>query len=96
MIVIEINTQMRNDSTYGLSFLNPIETSSAIMLTLYYLSQSHSNVDILSVNDKLSQLDPIDKNSSDPNKPTLSFVETIFQKVSFFHKMYNGSFVFVR
>ena len=76
MIIIEMNTQMRNDSTYGLHCLNPIDTSSSILLTLSYLNQNMSNVDVFAVTDKLNQL-----NLSD--KPDLNLVEKILQGVRY-------------
>jgi hypothetical protein len=80
-IIIEMNTQMRNDSTHGLRPLSPIDTSSCILLTLYYLNQNQANVDAFAVTDKLNQLDLKAKNSQQPTEPDLNAVENIFKEV---------------
>ena len=82
MVVIEVNTQMRNDCTDGLSFLSPIDTSSCIMLTLYYMNQNQANVDACAVTDKLNQLELIDKNAPNVQHPDLNVVENIFKRVN--------------
>ena len=76
MVVIDINGQMRNDCTDGFNFLNPIDTSSCIMLTLYYMNQDQANVDVFTVTDKINQIELAD------TKPDLNLVKNIFQGVN--------------
>ena len=79
-----MNTQMRNDHTFGLSVLSPIDTSSSIMITLYHLNQNQDNVDVFTVTDKLNQLDLSLKNGGESAKLDLNFVENIFKEVTLF------------
>ena len=81
MIIIEMNTKMRNDRTYGLGVLSPIDTSSTIVLTLYYLNQYQGNVDVFTVSDKLNQLDLSLKNFPESTKLDLNVLENIFKEV---------------
>lgn len=81
MIIIEMNTKMRNDRTYGLSVLSPIDASSTIILTLYYLNQCQGNSDVFTVTYKLNQLDLSLKNSPESTKLDLNVLENIFKEV---------------
>jgi hypothetical protein len=81
MIIIEMNTKMRNDRTCGLGVLSPIDTSSTTILTLYYLNQHPGNVDVFTVTDKLNQLDLSLKNFPESTKLDLDVLEDIFKEV---------------
>ena len=78
MIVIEINAEMRNAHTFGLHFLNPIDTSACVMLMLYYMNQSATNVDVFCATDKLNQIELANNSHSQPD---LTQIEAIFQGV---------------
>ncbi|RNA30717.1 60 kDa SS-A Ro ribonucleo [Brachionus plicatilis] len=77
MIVMEINPQMRNATTLGLNYLNPLETSSAILLTLYYLNSNPNNVDLFVASDRLTRVELADKNSQ--SEPNLGTIDQILQ-----------------
>lgn len=70
---------MRNGHTNGLNYLNPIDTSSCIMLTLYYMNQDPTNVDVFTASDKLTKLELADNRTH--STPDLSTIENIFQGV---------------
>lgn len=81
MIVVEINPQMRNATTLGLNYLNPLETSLAIILTLYYLNTNPNNVDLFVASDRLSRVELADKNSH--SEPNLGTIDHLLQGVKF-------------
>lgn len=74
-----MNSQMRNGHTNGLAYLNPIDTSACILLTLYHTNANASNVTVFAASDKLTQLELADKNTQ--SKPDLNTIETLFQGV---------------
>ena len=75
MLVLEINTHMRNDHTEGMHHLNPIDTTACVLLTLYYLNENPTNMSMFAATDKLNKFEMNDK-------PDLSSIETIFQGVT--------------
>lgn len=79
MIVVEINPQMRNTTTLGLNYLNPLETSSAILLNLYYLNTHPNNVDLFVASDRLTRVELATNNSE--SEPNLGTIEHILQGV---------------
>lgn len=77
MIVVEINPQMRNTNTHGLNYLNPLETSSSILLTLYYLNNIQTNVDVFVASDRLTRIELADKNTQ--AEPDLGSIDHVLQ-----------------
>ena len=76
-VIVDINTQMRNDHTESLHCLNPIDTSACIILTLSYMQENSSNIDFYAATDKLNSFNLNEKQTS----PDLTTIETIFQGV---------------
>lgn len=75
---------MRNSHTEGLHYLNPIDTSACIMLSLYYLSKNPADIEVYVSTDKLTKLELA--NNSTLSQPDLNQIETIFQGVNFLLK----------
>lgn len=92
MVVIEVNGQMRNGHTHGLTYLNPIDTSACIMLTLYYGNADPTHVSVFAASDKLSQFELADQHTQ--AWPDLATVERLFQGVlSYFSLLYSFAFL---
>ena len=79
MIVVEVNGQMRNGHTLGLTNLNPLDTSACVMLTLYYTNADPAKVTVFAASDKLTQIELAANGNA--AKPDLATIERIFQGV---------------
>lgn len=77
MIVVEVNGQMRNGHTLGLTNLNPLDTSACVMLTLYYSNADPAKVTVFAASDKLTQIELAANGNA--AKPDLATIERIFQ-----------------
>ncbi|CAF0711471.1 unnamed protein product [Brachionus calyciflorus] len=77
MVVTEINSQMRNSNTLGLNYLNPLETSICVLLTIFYLNNIPTNVDVFVSSDRLTRIELADKNTQ--AEPDLGSLDQIVQ-----------------
>ena len=73
---------MRNDKTFSIPSLNPIDTSACIMIQLYYMMENKSSLDFFISADKLIKMELKDRRNPQA-EPDLSLCDTLFQGVIF-------------